>query len=137
MWDLARRYAGADAEDLVQEALEVAWRRRHTYDPARGSARTWLLVIVADRCRKRHRSLRRTEELTDLPARGHDQDQVTDVRSAVGALPPRQRLAVELHYVVGLTVNETAEVMRCSSGTVKSTLSDARGRLRRLLEVTG
>ncbi|HRA75842.1 MAG TPA: sigma factor-like helix-turn-helix DNA-binding protein, partial [Propionicimonas sp.] len=52
---------------------------------------------------------------------------------ALRRLSARQRLAVDLHYYLGLDVAGTAAVMRCSPGTVKSTLSDARGRLRRLL----
>jgi RNA polymerase sigma-70 factor (ECF subfamily) len=44
-------------------------------------------------------------------------------------------LAVDCFYFVGLTVSETAAVMGCSEGTVKSTLSDARARLRAALEV--
>ncbi|TMK55831.1 MAG: RNA polymerase sigma factor, partial [Actinobacteria bacterium] len=48
-------------------------------------------------------------------------------------LPPRQRLAVELHYFVDLDVAETAAVMKCAEGTVKSTLADARERLRSIL----
>jgi RNA polymerase sigma-70 factor (ECF subfamily) len=38
-------------------------------------------------------------------------------------------LAVELHYYLDLPVNDIAQVMRCSPGTVKSTLADARARL--------
>jgi DNA-directed RNA polymerase specialized sigma24 family protein len=49
-------------------------------------------------------------------------------------LSRRQRLAVELHYFLGLPVSECATVMSCSEGTVKSTLSDARARLRLDLE---
>jgi RNA polymerase sigma-70 factor (ECF subfamily) len=137
MWLLARRYAGGDAEDVVQEALEVAWRRRLTYDAARGSVRTWLLVLVADRCRKRHRSLRPATQLLDVAAHRPDDDLRIDVTAAVRLLSARQRLAVELHYVLDLGVADTAAVMRCSPGTVKSTLSDARKRLRSLLEVQG
>ena len=37
---------------------------------------------------------------------------------------------MHLHYFVGLNVEETAAVMACSAGTVKSTLFDARTRLR-------
>jgi RNA polymerase sigma factor (sigma-70 family) len=136
MWLLARRLGGSEAEDLVQEALELAWRKRHLYDETRGSMRSWLLALVADRCRRRHRRLRRTEQLSDTAAPAADMELTVDIGSAVRALSPRQRLAIELHYVLGLSVAETAEVMRCSPGTVKSTLSDARGRLRTYLEVT-
>jgi RNA polymerase sigma-70 factor (ECF subfamily) len=56
-----------------------------------------------------------------------------DLERAVGRLAERQQLAVHLHYFVGLTVDEAAAVMSCSPGTVKSTLFDARSRLRTLL----
>mgnify|MGYP001796503771 CR=1 FL=1 len=55
---------------------------------------------------------------------------------AIAGLPTRQRLAVELYYVLGLPVAEVAVVMACSVGTVSSTLSDARKALRGRLEVT-
>ena len=45
------------AEDVVQEAYLAAWRSLETFDPARGSLRTWLLMIVGERaldvCRSR------------------------------------------------------------------------------------
>ena len=55
----------------------------------------------------------------------------------LGALDNWVRLQAEFDcfYFVGLSVAETATVMRCSEGTVKSTLSDARRRLRPMLEV--
>jgi RNA polymerase sigma-70 factor (ECF subfamily) len=59
-----------------------------------------------------------------------------DVEFAVAKLPARQRLAVDCFYFVGLSVAETAVVMGCAEGTVKSTLSDARARLQRILEGT-
>jgi RNA polymerase sigma-70 factor (ECF subfamily) len=43
---------------------------------------------------------------------------------------------VDCVYYAGLTVAETAAVMGCADGTVKSTLADARNRLRDLLEVS-
>jgi RNA polymerase sigma factor (sigma-70 family) len=60
---------------------------------------------------------------------------MADLETAIGRLSGRQRLAVDCHYFVGLSVAETAAVMGCAEGTVKSTLNDARLRLRRLLEV--
>jgi RNA polymerase sigma-70 factor (ECF subfamily) len=58
-----------------------------------------------------------------------------DIERALNRLPARMRMAVDCVYFVGLTVSETATVMQVAEGTVKSTLSDARGRLRALLEV--
>jgi RNA polymerase sigma factor (sigma-70 family) len=59
-----------------------------------------------------------------------------DLERAIKRLPRRQRLAVDCYYFAGLSVQETAAAMRCSEGTVKSTLSDARSALRNLLGVT-
>ena len=66
---------------------------------------------------------------------GRSPDDRVDVEAAVARLPRRQKLAVDCFYFIGLSVAETAAVMGCSGGTVKSTLSDARKRLRLLLEV--
>jgi RNA polymerase sigma-70 factor (ECF subfamily) len=59
---------------------------------------------------------------------------VIDVRAAVARLTRRERLAVDCFYFADLSIAETAAVMGCSEGTVKSTLSSARERLRGLLE---
>jgi RNA polymerase sigma factor (sigma-70 family) len=130
----SRLTSTVDSDDVVQEALVRAWRKRSQYDEARGSTQAWLLAIVADRAR-RHRTRMRPAptELIDLPAPVLDLDRAVDVEAAIAGLPRRQRLAVELHYMVGLDVKECAAVMGCSDGTVKSTLSDARQRLRGLL----
>ncbi|MBV9098785.1 MAG: RNA polymerase sigma factor [Frankiaceae bacterium] len=130
---LATRLTSAtDSDDVVQEALVRAWRRRESYDASRGSAQSWLLAIVADRCR-RHRTRDRhpaAAELLDVAAApSKDVDRSLDIERALGRLSRRQRVAVELHYYVGLSVAEAAAVMQCSEGTVKSTLSDARKRL--------
>ena len=54
----------------------------------------------------------------------------TDIERAVQSLPPRQRLAVVLRFHADLTVPEVGRAMRCSEGTVKSTLHAALARLR-------
>ena len=56
-----------------------------------------------------------------------------DLSLVLRRLSERQRLAVSLFYYLDLGVAEIAQVMGCSIGTVKSTLSDARQRLRALL----
>lgn len=139
MTRLARRLAPtADPEDVVQEALTRAWQRWSTYNPERGEPTTWLLAITADRARaarrRRGRGLHLIDETAEVPdAATTDQRADVDLERAIARLAHRQREAVNLHYFVGLSVEETAAVMGCSAGTVKSALFDARTRLRTLL----
>jgi RNA polymerase sigma-70 factor (ECF subfamily) len=131
---LAGRLAPAgDRDDIVQESLLRAWRKRSTYDEDRGSVLTWLLAIVADQCRRSRVRSRPTSSLVDAPVTDSPAD--VDLERGLLHLSERQRLVVSLHYFVGLSVRECADVMRCSEGTVKSTLYDARTRLRAALEV--
>lgn len=124
----------SDVDDVVQEALASAWRQRDRFDPGRGSARTWLLTLTADQARRLHRrALRVPVPMSDVPVAGSDELPDPDLDRAVRALPSRQRLAVELFYYLGLPVSEVAPVMGCAEGTVKSTLADARVRMRRTL----
>ena len=141
MTRLARRLAPqADPDDVVQDALVRAWRKRHLFDPQRGTVTSWLLAITADRARDarrtRDRHLRTVDDSTeppDLPALSTGVDADLDLDRAIVELPERQRLAVTLHYFLGLTVAETAAVMDVTDGTVKSTLFDARTNLRTAL----
>jgi RNA polymerase sigma-70 factor (ECF subfamily) len=134
MANLAARLVGnADRDDLVQEALSRAWRRWETYKPERGTPQTWLLAIVADRARRAHRRRVATAAWSGQE-RSAPREADLDLERAIQGLPKRQRLAVELHYFVGLTTAETASVMSCAEGTVKSALYDARSNLRRDLE---
>jgi RNA polymerase sigma-70 factor (ECF subfamily) len=122
-----------DRDDVLQNALLLAWRRRAQFDPARGTERGWLVAITANEARKSHR-LRRHVELidADIPVDAGGPD--LDLQRALRRLTRRQRLAVELHYYTGLSVAECAQVMSCAEGTVKSTLAAARDRLRAELE---
>ena len=61
---------------------------------------------------------------------------VLDLRRELAGLPPRMRATVCLHYLAGFTTAEVAAALGIATGTVKSTLHDARRRLRVSLEVT-
>jgi RNA polymerase sigma-70 factor (ECF subfamily) len=141
---LARRLAPEGQwDEVLQEALITAWRKRRQYDPKRGTARTWLLAVVADKAQKAFRSAYRrgrlaapgaeTDRARDVVAMPAEPGARLDVRAAISTLPPRQRTAITLHYYLGLSTAEAAEVMSCSVGTVKSTLSDARRQLKTIL----
>jgi RNA polymerase sigma-70 factor (ECF subfamily) len=129
------------ADDIVQEALVLAWRKRSAYDPDRGTPRAWLLALTADQCRRAYRRRGRTpvavEDVGDRLGAAEETAADLDLQRALARLAPRQRLCVELFYFLGLPGAEVAQVMNCAQGTVKSTLSDARRALRTTLGGVG
>lgn len=129
----ARLVGATDRDDVVQDALVRAWKRRSTYDPRRGSPTGWLLAIVADQARKRRPNTTLPLFLADAPSHAPETERRIDLERAIASLPPRQRQAVDLYYFVGLDVVTFAEVMRCAEGTVKATLHQARLRLHDVL----
>ncbi|MBO0884626.1 MAG: RNA polymerase sigma factor [Mycobacterium sp.] len=142
-WDCMVRFAQRlvgddDAEDVVQDALAAAWRSRSRFDQSKGQARTWLLTIVGNQARnhlRRHRITRAVQHSVEEGAGAAGEGLVVsiDMARALARLTDRQRMAIALHYYCGLSISECAEVLVCSAGTVKSTLSDARGHLRSIL----
>lgn len=125
------------AEDLVQTSLArtyAAWRRVRSIDAAPAYARTTLVNTAAEWIRKR--SWRRelpTETLAEPSAAGSDPSLRPTVVAALAHLAPRQRAVVVLRYYEDLSVAETARVLDCSEGTVKSQTHDALKVLRSLL----
>lgn len=78
--------------------------------------RTWL-----DEKRRRWRRVEFLEEVPDLPAvDGSDPAERMSLLEILAALSPRRRAAVLLRFYFDLSVNETAEILGCSTGTVKS-----------------
>lgn len=128
---LANRH---DAEDALQTVLtRVArnWERASTAPMA--YARTALRNLAADTGRRRHLVAVPSDAEPGLPpapdiADAHASADALD--QMLAALPPRQRLAVVLRVVDGLSEAETAAVMGCTAGTVKSSLSRGLAALR-------
>lgn len=131
MHRLAVRLVGTSGgEDVVQEALSTAWRKWAAFDPARGSPRSWLLALVADRARKWRRwHLRGARVLPAPDQSGPGPERAVDLERALARLTGRQKLAIDLYYYLDLPIRDVAAVMGCSGGTAKSTLADARRRL--------
>ena len=131
----------ADGEDLLQAALERLLRnwRRVESDPEAYLWRT-LYHLAADGWRRRGRWRARVAEFRSqaLAETGGDDVAVVDMRDELvrllHQLPPRQRAVIVLRHWEQRTEAETAELLGCSVGTVKS--AAARG-LRRLREIAG
>lgn len=149
-FSLAYRMCGRrpTAEDVVQEAFLSAWRRASSYDPARGSVRTWLLGIVhhraVDALRRTGNDARRrfdvpVEELdlaaeTSVDGEVVARDRAELVRGALEGLPDEQSRVVELAYFGGFTHTEIAEMLELPVGTVKGRMRLALGKLRAQFE---
>jgi RNA polymerase sigma factor (sigma-70 family) len=71
--------------------------------------------------------------MTDPPAATVDHDAVLDLRAAVAALPARQRVTLVLRFYCDLNVDQSAEILGCSPGTVKSQTAKALDTVRRAL----
>ena len=134
----------AEAEDLVQECLfKVArrWPRVRLMDQPRAYARRILINLATDGARGR---ARRRVELDPPPPGAAERsvdplaalDTHVELVEALGLLPPRQRAALVLRYFHDLTESQTAEVLGCSPGTVKSNASRGLARLREVFDLS-
>ena len=138
----ARLLAAGDghlAEDLVQTALVrvyLAWGR------ARGNpiayARRTLVNCTADHHRRGFTRRERTAaDVPETPAAAAPSDELDgELLAALGSLPPRMRAAVVLRHVHDLSVDDTAQALGCSVGTVKSQTARGLDKLRDALAVT-
>lgn len=124
------------AEETVQDAFLLVWRRAETFDPTRGGhVRAWLLTIVHNRAidarrryldrRPRPVPLENVEAVLAVPDVWREVSvRLTrdEVRSAVNTLPVEQRQAIELAYFEGLTHQEISQRIDVPLGTVKGRL---------------
>ncbi len=132
------------AEDLVHDVFLEVWRHAASYDPSRGSVRTWMLVRLRSRALDRLRSARTRREVgtpddTSLAAAEVCEDPSLEpdrkaIRRALAELPAEQREVLELAYFHGLTSSEIAERMGSPLGTVKSRTAAALAKLRAVME---
>lgn len=122
------------AEDLTQEALvKVAQRWHHLRDEnPMGYARRILYRDAVSAYRRRSREV--TVSVTpDSPmVSGKDVAESQDLLQLLNNLPPRQRAVIVLRYYDDLTIEQTAEVLGVTHGTVKRHTHVGLQNLRRL-----
>ena len=120
-----------EAEDAVQDAF-VRYLEKAPADLENSSA--WLMRVLVNGCKSRLRlAWRRVGPLPEmLPTPGPEERQELE---ELFALPPEDRVAIHLHYYEGYSTDEIAQILGCRPGTVRSRLSRARDRLRKLLEL--
>lgn len=130
-------------EDLLQTALERLFRRWATIkgDPE-GYLRRTLYHLAADRWRqqaaaRKHLRLLRAGASTVVPDPMADVDARDSLVRLLMKLPPRQRAVIVARYWEQLSEAESAELLGCSIGTIKSATARGLSRLRELSELSG
>jgi RNA polymerase sigma-70 factor, ECF subfamily len=131
------------AEEITQQTFIRAIEHRSSYE-GRSSVTTWLMTIarnaLSDHYRRAAREERRHLRLVvrEINVAGASPpasliDDREAILSALRALPASQRAAIVLCYLDGMSVRQTAEVLKRSEAATESLLSRARTRLRELL----
>lgn len=138
----------AQSEEVVQEVFLEAWRTAARFDPARGSAKGWVVTMAhrraVDRVRAAQASSLREEKVgyQEVPPYDVVSEEVqevletAEVRRALSVLSPLQREAIDLAYFGGRTHREISEELRVPLGTVKARLRDGLIRLRTAMGVS-
>jgi len=154
IYSLALHYShdAQDAEDLSQEAWLRAFRALATFK-GESSFYTWIRRITINCFLNQERSaLARwrvafTDWSRDSPDEAispainnelalHNKILVTKVMCALAQLTPRQRLIFVLKHQEGMTYEEIAQAVGCSTGTAKKAVARALAKLRSELHIT-
>jgi RNA polymerase sigma-70 factor (ECF subfamily) len=131
------------AEDVTQEVFLILIRRSETFDPARGSLKNFLYGIARNQLSNRLRREKFYVPMEGENGAGHEfpdgvpnaqeklsrNEAIESLRKAVLSLPERYREVVVLCELEELSYAETAAVLECSVGTVRSRLHRARALL--------
>jgi RNA polymerase sigma-70 factor (sigma-E family) len=125
------------AEDELQAALVklyLAWGKVRTRGSLDAFVRTTLVRGLIDEGRRPWRRERTQATLPDQPAAEPlPAEERLAVREALALVPPRQRAVLVLRFYEDCDIAETARLVGCSEGTVKSQTSRGLARLRELL----
>ena len=133
----------AQSEEVAQEIFLEVWQNAKRYDPAKGSATTWILTMSHRRAVDRIRSSQSTRDrdtkigLRDMETEYDSVSESVEIRvehervgQALLRLTELQRQAVTLAYYGGYSHSEVAEMLKVPIGTVKTRLRDGMIRLR-------
>lgn len=135
----------AEAEDMAQEAMLRLWRIAPEWRQGEAKVTTWLYRIVTNLCtdRLRARKRRSATPLDDAPEVADDSagvearliaaDRMTALENALAQLPDRQRQAVVLRHIEGLTNPDIAAVMDIGIEAVESLTARGKRSLTALL----
>jgi len=135
----------AEAEDVAQDTMLRLWRIAPDWRPGETKVTTWAYRVATNLCIDRQRSRRRKGQiwLDDAPdiadaapaadARLQDDRRLSALEAALADLPDRQRQAVVLRHIEGLSNPEIAVVMEIGVEAVESLTARGKRALAALL----
>jgi len=136
----------AQSEEVAQEVLLDVWRAASRFDPARGSAATWIMTIAHRRAVDRVRSVAAAAEREQRSSVLLAEDDVADavestlererVRRCLDGLTDIQRESITLAYYGGYSYREVAGLLGITLGTIKTRIRDGLIRMRDCLGVS-
>jgi RNA polymerase sigma-70 factor (ECF subfamily) len=140
-----------DAEEVLQDTFEYAFRKLKKYDARKASFKTWLYQIAVSRCRNKRRrkwlptfsineQVREEVADTNSPTPGESMvltEQQQMVWNALQQLTPKLRETAVLRYYDGLTYNEIGQILSIPPKTAESRMRLAHKGLRDLLQGVG
>ena len=124
-----------EAEDITQTALAklyVVWKKVEVEGAEAYTRRIIARVFIDSRRRLWHRE-RPTEELPETAAAGGFTEDRLDLKRALATLPASQRAVLVLRFWEDQSVEQVADSLSMSTGTVKSQTSRALDKLRVLM----
>ena len=124
-----------DAEDICQTVLIKLMNGKPRFEGPEHE-KAWIVRTTANACKDALRSgfRKRTVALDEAPEAEAPSEPDSDVMDTVMALPQKYREAIYLHYFVGYSVREIANLTGRSEAAVSAHLSRGRGKLRTMLE---
>jgi RNA polymerase sigma-70 factor, ECF subfamily len=140
--------SGEDAQDAAQEVFLRTYKYLHRLNLEK-SIEPWLMQMTVNVCRnlgrKRQRRLNtfQESETADAPAASTSSDPYMDVveeqerqmlRNALNGLPEKERIAITLRDIEGLSTAEVAQILNSSESTVRSQVSRARVRMKEAID---
>jgi len=139
----------AQSEEVAQEVLLEVWRNASRFDPSRGSAMTWVMLIAhrraIDRVRSASAETQRNQKSAAAVAAASP-DEVAEeveanldrerVRRCLNSLTDLQRESITLAYYGGYTYRQVAGLLSVALGTIKTRIRDGLIRMRDCMEVT-
>jgi len=133
----------AQSEEVAQEVLLEVWRSASRFDPARGSATSWVMTIAHRRAIDRVRSASaeaQRDHKSAAAAAVLSPDEVADaveasldrerVRRCLNSLTELQRESITLAYYGGYTYRQVAGLLNVALGTIKTRIRDGLIRMR-------